>query len=213
MPDAASMTRCAHCGAETGNPAFCEGCQRLLEIPSAATPFEMLGLPVDFAVDPEDVRRRLLKITRAIHPDFFGTESARVRALAESNSARLNEAWSIVSDDVARADWLVRHLGGPDEQTERAMPQAFLAEVLEWNETLEDARANPAASAPALEALARDLTSRRAESLRALAQILTPLPAPGSPQLKRARTELNAVRYVDRALSEIESLRLAAARK
>ncbi len=213
MPEAASMTRCAHCGAETGNPAFCEGCKRLLEIPDTATPFELLGLPVAFAVDRDDARRRLLKITRAIHPDFFGTESAEVRALAESNSARLNEAWSIVSDDIERADWLVRHLGGPDEQTERAMPQAFLVEVLEWNEALEEARANPAASAPTLVTLATDLNSRRTDSLSALAQILTPLPSPSSPQLKRARTELNAVRYVDRALSEIESLRLAAARK
>jgi molecular chaperone HscB len=207
------MTRCAHCGAESGNPAFCEACNRLLEIPAAATPFELLGLPVAYAGDRDDARRRLLKITRAIHPDYFGTESAHVRALAESNSAQLNEAWSIVSDDVARADWLVRHLGGPDEQTERAMPQAFLAEVLEWNEALEEARANPTAAAPALETLARDLTSRRNESLAALARILTPLPTPNSPQLKSARTELNAVRYVDRALSEIESLRLAAARK
>jgi hypothetical protein len=38
--------------------------------------------------------------------------------------------------------------------------------------------------------------------------LLTPLPAPGSPALKRVRSELNAVRYIDRALSEIGTLRL-----
>jgi DnaJ-domain-containing protein 1 len=144
-----------------------------------------------------------------VHPDFFGTAEESVRALAESNSARLNEAWSILFDDVARADWLVRHLGGPDEQTERAMPPEFLAEVLEWNETLEEARSDPTAAAPALAALARDLQARRAESLGALEQILVPLPPQGARQLERARRELNAVRYVDRALSEIEKLRLA----
>jgi molecular chaperone HscB len=184
----------------------------LLSIPDDATPYAVLGLGgPTYALDRDDLRRRLLKATRSVHPDFFGTEAADVRRLAEDNSARLNEAYSILSDDVARADWLVRHLGGPDEQTERAMPQAFLAEVLEWNEALEEARANPAESAPALEALARDLASRRTGSLAALSQILTPLPQQSSPQLKRARSELNAIRYVDRALSEIESLRLAGA--
>jgi molecular chaperone HscB len=184
----------------------------LLEIPADATPYAVLGLDaITYAIDRDELRRRLLKATRSVHPDFFAAAGADVRRLAEDNSARLNEAYSILSDDIERADWLVRHLGGPDEQTERAMPQAFLVEVLEWNEALEEARMNPAESAPALEALARDLASRRAGSLAALTQILTPLPPPASPQLKRVRSELNAVRYVDRALTEIESLRLAAA--
>lgn len=205
------MLRCPRCDAELANPAICAACGSLLEILDHATPFAVLGLAgPDHAVDATDLRKRLLKLTRAVHPDFFATADAHVRELAEKNSARLNDAYAILSDDVARADWLVTHLGGPDEQTERAMPPAFLAEVLEWNEILEEARSS-GGDDPRLVDLERDLRARRASALTAVTALLTPLPAPGAPVLRRVRAELNAVRYVDRALSEIGNLRLARA--
>jgi hypothetical protein len=93
------------------------------------------------------------------------------------------------------------------------MPQAFLLEVLEWNEILEEARARPAASGPdpRLAGLGETLAARRADALRAVAARLEPLPARGAPGLRDVRRELNAVRYLDRALGELESLRLARA--
>jgi len=205
------MVRCPHCDAELAHPASCGSCGRLLEIPEAATPYEVLGLgDVTWSVDRDDLRTRLLKLTRDVHPDFFGTAGADVRALAERNSARINDAYAILSDDVARADWLVEHLGGPDEQTERTMPPEFLAEVLEWNELLEEARDSDTAD-PRLEPLERELHERRGAALDTVARLLTPLPQHRSPDLKRVRAQLNAVRYVDRALSEIGTQRLARA--
>jgi hypothetical protein len=44
-----------------------------------------------------------------------------------------------------------------------------------------------------------------------VARLLEPLPAYGSESLREARRALNVVRYVDRALSELESLRLSRA--
>jgi Fe-S protein assembly co-chaperone HscB len=203
------MARCPHCDAELETPSSCPACGRLLAVPNQTTPYAMLGLAdIEYEIDREALRRRLLKATRAVHPDFFGTASDDVQKLASENSARLNEAFSILSDDVARADWIVERLGGPDEQTERAMPVEFLSEVLEWNEMLEEARATGAIDAR-VDALERDLKMRRVAALTAIAKLLTPLPARGSPGLKRVRQELNAVRYVDRALFEIGSLRLA----
>ena len=46
-----------------------------------------------------------------------------------------------------------------------------------------------------------------------IANLLDPLPERGSPRLAAARSELNALRYLDRALREIESLRLARAER
>jgi molecular chaperone HscB len=173
--------------------------------------FELLGLEPRFGMDVGDLRRRLLRITRDIHPDFFGTAAPELRALAEQNSARVNKAFEVLADDVERADWIVTHLGGPDEQAERAMPREFLMEVLDWNEVLEEARARTDALDPRLAALAASLAERRAGSLAKITALLTPLPPRGSQDLTRARQELNAVRYVDRALREIEALRLARA--
>jgi len=125
--------------------------------------------------------------------------------LAEKNTATLNEAYEELSDDRRRADGLVRRLGGPDEVAERQMPQEFLMEVLEWNESLEDERSQPS---PALATLEAELEQRRTSTLQAVANLLTPLPAPGASQLTDVRRLLNALRYLQKTLSEIGALRL-----
>jgi molecular chaperone HscB len=210
---APSQRACPGCGAELETPIACAACGRLLAAADGVTPFAVLGLEPAARADAEDLRRRLLRFSRLVHPDFFGAAGSEQRALAERNTALLNEAWRVVSDDAVRADWLVRHLGGPGEADERQMPQAFLMEVLEWNEALEEARGAPAGEPlpAALEGLAdRWRRERRAALDQALAR-LDPLPKRGAPALTDARRSLNAVRYLDRALGELEALRLARA--
>jgi len=180
-----------------------------------ATPFELLGLSPVWAIDRSALRRRLLTITRLTHPDFFGDADADQRELAERNSAAANQAHETLSDDLARADWLVSSRGGPREGELRDMPQAFLMEVLEWNEALDDARA-AAPGSPArerLSALRGELEGARAAALERLGAQLEPLPEPGAAALAAARRELNALRYVSRALEQIEALRLQRADK
>ena len=91
------------------------------------------------------------------------------------------------------------------------MPAAFLQEVLEWNEAIEEARDSGAdlESQPRLAPLAERLERERGECLRFLSAKLDPLPAHRAPVLRDVRQRLNAVRYLDRALREIGELRLA----
>ena len=205
------MRACPHCAAALESPLACGACGRLLDVAEGTSPFEVLGLEPMHAVDAGELSRRLRRLGRLVHPDFFGAADAEQRALAERNTARLNRAHELVSDEFRRASWLVEACGGPSESEERAMPQAFLAEVLEWNETLAAARASTAAPWPALEELEHGLRAERARALAEVAQGLAPLPQRGAPGLRALRTRLNCVRYVDRALAEIESLRLARA--
>ena len=204
------MTACTECGAALESPVGCGQCGTLSDTATAAGPFQLFGLEPSWSVDAADLKKRLLRYSRICHPDFFATAQDEIRELAESNSALLNEAYEVLSDDFARANWFVGELGGPSEQDERQMPQAFLMEVLEWNETLEEARANPgdASGDSNLEELARSLGSERGESMNQIAMHLEPLPDRGAPSLTEVRKLLNAVRYVDRALGEIRKLRL-----
>jgi molecular chaperone HscB len=203
---------CPVCAAQLETPLSCAVCQKPLPAAAELTPFAILAEPEAFAVDVKALRKRFMAESRRIHPDFFGTATPELRALAEQNSARLNKAFAILSDDFDRADWLVEHLGGPNESAERAMPQAFLLEVLEWNETLEAARATHDASAvQRLSELQASLQTQRLAAMRAVERLLTPLPARGAASLSDVRRQLNAVRYIDRALNEIESLRLSKA--
>lgn len=205
------MSNCPNCGRPLETPLACSSCRSLLEPPDGASPFDVLGLVPAWAVDTAALRRKLVALSRLVHPDYFGNADAATRELAERNSSALNAAFELVNDDLSRADWLVRARGGPSESELRDMPRAFLADVLEWNETLEEARASQV-DGPArarVDALESELGQRRAELLQALAEVLAPLPENGAPALAEARRAINAARYVDRALAEIQGLRLA----
>jgi len=204
---------CPSCGAELATPLLCERCGALHEPASAPTPFEALGLAPAHALDLAAVRRRLLSLSRALHPDHHSNSDATTRRRAEDNTATLNAAFQVLSDDFRRADWLVGALGGPRESDERAMPPAFLQEVLEWNETIEAARETSAGARTAeLGALRERLTSERAQAMQRVSAALTPLPARADAELRGVRQQLNAVRYLDRALRELAELELGAPR-
>jgi len=164
-----------------------------------------------FRLDSSEVRRRMLRFSRLTHPDFFATASPETLERAERASAILNAAHAILTDDAARASWLIGHLGGPDENEERTMPKEFLLEVLEWNELLEEARSSASVTDDRLRSLRNELELRRAAALDAVGRVLDPLPPRGAPALRDARREMNVISYVDRSLREIESLRLARA--
>ena len=188
------MSACPSCGSGLETPLVCTACGVLLSPDPPPTPFEALGVDVAFALDPRDLKKRLLRFSRYVHPDYFGTAAETVREAAERSSARLNDSYEVLVDDFRRADWIVREQGGPSEADERQMPQVFLMEVLEWNETLEEARAGGPGSPAwaALDKLQAELDEQRASTLARVARSLDPLPDKGSPSLTETRRELNA---------------------
>lgn len=206
---------CPSCWAHLSTPLFCESCKELLDPEEVPSPFATLGVPPAFTLNRMALRKRLLALSRQLHPDFFSNAEEAVRELAQRNTAELNAAFEILDDDFHRADWLVKSLGGPSEDDERQMPVEFLTEVLEWNEAIEEARgAEP--DSPELEALRGledTLKQERAALMKQVSEKLDPLPEAHDPILAQARRNLNAIRYVDRSLREISEIRLAQASK
>jgi molecular chaperone HscB len=203
------MGPCPSCGAKLETPLGCGSCGALLSPPAPPSPFEAFDLEPAYALEISELERRLRRFGRVLHPDYFAADEAK-RALAERNSAALNEAYETLADPAARADWLVRWLGGPSEGERREMPKAFLMEVLEWNEAIEAAEgaAGGAARRAALGDLTATLREHRAEVLAAVERLLTPLPARGDAKLAEVRAQLNALRYLDNALARIAALEL-----
>jgi molecular chaperone HscB len=202
---------CPACGSALATPLLCERCGTLLDPPAALSPFEGVGHAPPTANHLGAARKRVLALSRRLHPDFHANAGDETRRRAQDNTAALNAAFLVLADDARRADWLVRELGGPREDEERAMPPAYLEDVLEWNEAIEAARAS-APDSPArshLGPLAERLERERSATMQRLAALLTPLPPRASRALRSARQELNAVRYLDRALRELGELRLA----
>ena len=204
---------CPKCWADLQTPLFCESCDEVLETQvsnDSASPYRILGVEPQFDLDRMTLRKRLLRLSRHLHPDVHRTADDETRERAERNTAELNAAFEILEDEFRRADWLVKSLGGPDEEAERQMPQAFLMEVLEWNEAIEDAQnSSPGSDERArLESLENELRGERESVMGEVASMLNPLPQMNAPGLTEVRQKLNAVRYLDRALHQIAELRL-----
>jgi len=204
---------CPKCWADLQTPLFCESCEEVLEARSSGdgtSPYRILGVAEQFDLDRMALRKRLLLLSRRLHPDVHRTADEETRERAERNTAELNSAFELLENEFRRADWLVKSLGGPDEETERQMPQAFLIEVLEWNETIEDAQASAHGSdeRARLEGLEGELQEERRGLMGEVSSMLNPLPERDAPGLAEVRRKLNAVRYLDRALHQIAELRL-----
>lgn len=165
-------------------------------------PFDTLGLPASFDLTREQVRAAWRARSGAAHPDAAAgvAESASTRS-----SADLNHAMRTLEDPEKRADALLVRLGGPTREQEKGLPPALLAEMLEAREALEDARAG--ASNDALERARAWATQRRDAHIARAAALLGAL-APGAPPqaLREARIELNAWRYTERMLEQIDEV-------
>jgi len=192
---------CPSCGAGLETPLACGACGVLMLTEDTPCPFGLLGLEPSFEVDPKDLKARLRRFTRLVHPDFFALEGDEALAKAERNNALLNEAYGILSDEARRANQLLEALGGPSEKDLGSMPQAFLMEVMEWNEVLEEA----APGSPELAKLEGELTEQLDRISAEVGSALTPLPQAGDESLAGIRQSLNARRYVDRALGRISA--------
>ncbi|MBA4187722.1 MAG: Fe-S protein assembly co-chaperone HscB [Planctomycetaceae bacterium] len=109
--------------------------------------FERLGLPRRFSVDAAELERAYLHLSRNVHPDYHLAGSDAALAESLDASAAVNEAYSVLRDPFTRADYLLSLLGGPTATEHKQMPGAFLAEMLEAREQIEEARGNSAAIA------------------------------------------------------------------
>jgi molecular chaperone HscB len=103
--------------------------------------FDRLGLPRRFAVDPAAAERAYIARSRAVHPDYHLAGSSADLSASLELSAALNEAYNTLLDPFTRAEYLLSLEGGPTAAEHKKMPAAFLAEMLELREQVEEARA------------------------------------------------------------------------
>ena len=159
------MADCSHCNEVLASPLACGGCESIFAATASLSPFDVFGLPVSARLDRSGLRKQLLKLQRLLHPDFHGAGGEAMVGIAEHNTAEVNAAFELLRDEAKRTSWIVEYLGGPSESTERQMPQAFLMEVMEWNETMEELKeaGDPLRTQAGIDELKAELNLQRAE--------------------------------------------------
>jgi molecular chaperone HscB len=163
--------------------------------------FERLGLPRRFSVDPTDVERRYLALSRQTHPDFHGGSSDAIE-----QTATLNQAYVTLRDPFRRAEHLLTVLGGPTAQQEKSLDQRFLMDMMDLRERVEEAKSATADLGELDAELVRqytdvlaDIGGRLDRLLGASGDSLQPDPS----QLVQVRRRLNAAKTIQSLLREV----------
>jgi molecular chaperone HscB len=118
-------------------------------------------LPRRFGLERDAIEQAYLERAQKVHPDRFASGSSAEQRAAMEASAALNEAHRVIRDPVRRAEYLCK-LAGIDvdssdpRQGAPAMSQAFLVEMIERREALEDARGQGRAALDALRGSVED---------------------------------------------------------
>jgi len=165
----------------------------------AQNPFDALGLERRFDLDERAIRSAWLRRAAALHPDRADGDEGEVAREA----ARLNDAKRTLEDPERRADALLLLLGGPAREAEKGLPPAFLMEVMEIREALEEAVS--AGDAGAVREHERWAEGRRAELIDEVERAFGAFrDQPDPDALREIRVTLNAWRYIERMLEQIE---------
>ena len=154
---------------------------------SRPDPFDILGLPPRFDLTPPEIRTAHLSRVARLHPDAAGSDD---------EAAAVNDARKILEDPESRARALLARLG-PNAPDADALPDGFLMEIMEIREAME--------SAADLERFETLAASRRAAHVDRIDQLFRACgPSPSSERLAEIRKELNAWRYTERMIEQLD---------
>lgn len=159
-------------------------------------PFTALGLPRQFDLDRDVLLTAWRRASAQAHPDRAGNDAEAARRTAQINDARQR-----LEDPESRANALLARLGGPTKEENNALPDGYLMEILELREEMEEAKA----AGESLERFEKSAQEQRAQHIARVGEMFAALDeAPGEANLTTIRVELNAWRYVERMIEQLD---------
>jgi molecular chaperone HscB len=160
--------------------------------------FELLGLPVAYAIDAAALDRAYRELQGRVHPDRFATASEAERRVAMQWATLANEAYRTLRNPVDRARYLLGLRGfETDEESNTAMPADFLMQQMEWREGVEEGKARR--DRAALEALRNEIEASREEMQGLLARALG-----GERNYDAGCSLVRKLRFLDKIEAEID---------
>ena len=197
-------------------------------MPDLADPFELFSLPRRYAIERTALEAAYERLTLAHHPDFFATAPAAEREQAERIAAAVNRGYRLLSDDAARAAWLLERLARGRALNAQALPAGFLQEMFALQEevqALDDAAdATDAAGAARRAEVRREAAAKLAHLAAERAALFATAERPiqserqaeperqterqAEPeQLQAIQSNLNCERYLQRLLARLDGQR------
>lgn len=193
-------SKCTSCARQLDSPFFCNACKRLYPA-DGLNYFELFELQAHYKLDSSELRRRYFELSRTIHPDATADSGDAVHRLSLRVSARLNQAFRVLSDPVLRAEYLLELYGGPSAADDKQVAPEILNETLMLREEIEDAAEDSAARV----ALAARIDDRCTALEAEIADLAAALPGDAD---RRAtlRQKLNARKYFEKMRERLATL-------
>ena len=98
--------------------------------------FELYNLPVSFHVDEVQVKKKFYELSKKFHPDFYINESDEKQAEILEFSTANNKAYQVLSHPLKRIEYILQSNNLMQEGEKYQLPQDFLMDMMEINETL-----------------------------------------------------------------------------
>jgi hypothetical protein len=166
-------------------------------------PFLLLGLPQRFDLTADQIHVAHLTNVAAAHPDLAPPVEASSPAVDADPAASVNDAKRILENPESRANALLHILGGPSKESDRSLPPGFLTDILETREAVEAAIAS-GDQAAVLHWRSWAGVQREAYQVAILTLFRALAPTPSPTQLAVIRVQLNAWRYIERLIEQLE---------
>ncbi|MCB0668100.1 MAG: Fe-S protein assembly co-chaperone HscB [Saprospiraceae bacterium] len=109
--------------------------------------FEFYDIPVAFQIDEDLLKRKYYELSRSFHPDFHTLASEDQQESALDKSTTNNQAFKTLSNFDERLKYILGLFGKLKEEGENKVPQDFLMEMMEINESLMELEMDPSEEA------------------------------------------------------------------
>jgi molecular chaperone HscB len=165
--------------------------------------FELFGLPQGFVVDIQEMASRYRELQRIVHPDRYANASDQERRLSMQGATRINEAFQVLKDPIARGRYLLSLHGIElDGQKDTTTDAAFLMEQMELREELENARSQE----DPFEAIAGLMARINASIKRFTGQLALQFESATPDQLDLAAETLRKLQFLQKLRSQAEEI-------
>lgn len=108
--------------------------------------FQFYGLPLSFSPDAGLVKQKFYEFSKKYHPDFYINEDEEKQAEVLEKSTLNNKAYQTLSDPQKRLPYILELKGLLAEGEHYVLPQDFLMDMMDINETLMDLQFDPDAT-------------------------------------------------------------------
>ena len=100
--------------------------------------FDYFEIKPSFAIDKGQLKRKFIQLSRESHPDFHTLEDGETQESILARSTEINKAYEVLRNGQKRMKYILDLYDVMGPEGENKLPQVFLMEMMDINETIMD---------------------------------------------------------------------------